>query len=247
MTEEQKYLFDLQGYLILEQVVPSEIVDACNRSLDQYEATDESDYPLPLQLGQDRSPENLYISNILEGDPAFRPLIDIPEVIDVIESISGATYRLNHTYTIYRWGGGYTGLHMHGTPIIDKCQYRCQNGQIVSTLTKAVFPMLDSDFEDGCFAGIPGSHKSNFEKPWGRHPEENPPLVPIPAKAGDCVIFTEAMTHGSFVNTSGKPRRTVYFCYSIGWMKDWGGQHLEFSDQINDGLTEQQQEIIRLK
>ena len=88
MTEEQKYLFDLQGYLILEQVVPSEIVDACNRSLDQYEATDESDYPLPLQLGQDRSPENLYISNILEVDPAFRPLIDIPEVIDVIEALN---------------------------------------------------------------------------------------------------------------------------------------------------------------
>jgi hypothetical protein len=247
MTDEQKYLFDLHGYLVLEQVIPPEVVEACNKVLDQFETMSESGYPPPLQLGQERSPENLYISNILEGDVAFRPLIDIPEVIDVIGTISGSTFRLNHTYTIYRWGGGYTGLHMHGTPIIDKCQYRCANCQIVSTLTKAVFPMLDSNFEDGCFAGIPGSHKSNFPKPWSRHPEENPPLVPIPARAGDCIIFTEAMTHGSFVNTSEKPRRTVYFCYSIGWMKDWGGQRLEFSEQINEGLTDQQQEIVRLK
>jgi hypothetical protein len=247
MTDEQKYLFDLRGYLVLDQVVPAAVLAACNQALTGFEKQEPETYPPPLCLGQDRTDENLYISNILEGDPAFRPLIDLPVVTDVIETVSGSTYRLNHTYTIYRWGGGYTGLHMHGTPIIDKCQYRCESGQIVSTLTKAVFPMLDASAEDGCFAAIPGSHKSNFEKPWGRHPDENPALIPIRAKAGDCIIFTEAMTHGSLTNTSGNPRRTVYFCYSVGWMPDWGGQHLTFSNHVNDGLTERQQEIIRLK
>jgi ectoine hydroxylase-related dioxygenase (phytanoyl-CoA dioxygenase family) len=247
MNDEQKYLFDLHGYIVLPNVVPSDVVAACNAAMDRFETMEVSDYPEPLSLGTPRTEQELYISNILEGDTAFAPLIDLPPVLDIVETISGSTYRLNHTYAIWRWGGGYTGLHMNGTPIIDKCQYRCQNGQIISTLTKAVFPMLDAGPEDGCFAVIPGSHKSNFNRPWGNHPDENPPLVPVPAKAGDCIVFTEALTHGSMVNTSGRPRRTLYYCYSIGWMPDWGGQHLRYSLRATEPLTEAQREILRLK
>lgn len=247
MTEEQKYLFDLQGYIVLEDVVPQSVVKACNKALDPLENMPPEDYPPPLCLGTPKTEQELYISNILEADPVFNPLIDLPEVLDVVEGVTGGPYRLNHTYTIYRWGGGYTGLHMHGTPIIPKCQYHCRNGQMVSTLTKAVFPLLDCDVEDGCFAVIPGAHKSNFLRPWGSHPDENPVLTPIPAKAGDAIIFTEALTHGSVVNTSERPRRTLYYCYSIGYMPDWGGQSLVFSDHVMDGLSEEQREILRLK
>ena len=247
MTDEQKYVFDLQGYLLLENVVPTAMVDACNVALDRFEQMDPSAYPAPLVLGTEKTQENLYISNIMEGDQAFVPLMDLPEVLDVVATVTGGPYRLNHTYTIYRWGGGYTRLHMHGTPIISKCQYHCRNGQMVSTLTKAVFPMLDCGPEDGCFAVIPGAHKSNFPRPWGPEPADNPVLTPVPAKAGDAIIFTEALTHGSLVNTSGKARRTLYFCYSIGYMPDWGEQSLHFSAELTERLSESQREIIRLK
>ena len=143
MTEEQKYLFDLQGYIVLEDVVPKSVVEACNKALDPLEDMPPEDYPPPLCLGTPKTEQELYISNILETGPVFNPLTDLPEVLDVIEGVTGGPYRLNHTYTIYRWGGGYTGMHMNGTPIIPKCQYHCRNGQMVSTLTKAVFPLLD--------------------------------------------------------------------------------------------------------
>ena len=247
MDTEQKYIFDLQGYITLKGVVADEVVGACNAVLDRFETMDENDYPPPLRLGDQRTEKNLYISNILEGDEIFRSLIDIPEVLDVVAEVTGGPYRLNHTYTIYRWGGGYTGLHMHGTPIISKCQYHCRNGQMVSTLTKAVFPLLDCSEEDGCFAVVPGAHKSNFPRPWGNHPDENPALQGVTAEAGDAIIFTEALTHGSLVNTSGRPRRSLYYCYSVAYMPDWGGQHLCFSDEIYHALPEDQREILRLK
>jgi len=247
MNETQKYLFDLNGFLVIENAVPQALVDGCNVVLDRFEGMDPADYPAPLILGDERTEGNLYISNVLEGDDVLLDLMDLPPVLDVIGGVTGAPYRLNHTYAIYRWGGGFTTLHMHGAPVNPKCQYRCHNGQMVSTLTKAVFPMLDCEPEDGCFAVIPGAHKSSFPKPWGKHPHDNPPLAPVTGKAGDCIIFTEALTHGSTVNTSNHPRRTAYFCYSVGWMPDWGGQGLHFTKRINEGLTDAQREVIRVK
>ena len=38
MTDEEKYLFDLQGYVVLKNVVPQELVDGCNEALDRYDA-----------------------------------------------------------------------------------------------------------------------------------------------------------------------------------------------------------------
>ena len=74
-----------------------------------------------------------------------------------------------------------------------------------------------------------------------------PPLIPVPARAGDAIIFTEALTHGSTVNRSGRPRRTLYYCYSIGYMPDWGGQGLHYSDGFAERLSPERREVLRLK
>ena len=41
--------------------------------------------------------------------------------------------------------------------------------------------------------------QANFSRPvaaWGDVPEDNPPLVAVSARAGDAIVFTEAITHG---------------------------------------------------
>lgn len=162
MSEEDTYMFDLQGFIVLRQVVPQHVIQAANRALDRLEqlappcgtgSSAAGDLPVPCVLGDERTQSNLYISNVLEGDLcAFAPFIDVPEVLGVIADTAGGSWRLNHTYSICRWGGGQTMLHGAGTPVNLKTSYRCENGQIISSLTKAVFPLLDSDANSGCFA-----------------------------------------------------------------------------------------------
>ena len=78
-------------------------------------------------------------------------------------------------------------------------------------------------------------------------PKTTPGLEPVPAKTGDAIIFTEALTHGSMVNRSGRPRRTLYYCYSVSWMPDWGGQHLHFSDGFAGRLPDSRRELIAVR
>lgn len=247
MNKEQQYLFDTLGYVVLKQALSQEKVAALNAVLDRLEDADPADYPAGVIPGKEREEHALYLSNIVEADPAFYDLIDHPAVLSVIDHVMLGLYRLNHTNAIYHWGGGYTYMHMGGSPLHPKATYMCQNGQIFSPLTKAVFPLLNHDIEDGCFAVLPGSHKANFPRPTGDHPADNPHLVPLAAEPGDCIVFSEALTHGSFVNTSGRPRRTVYFCYSVGYMPDWGNLGLRFSDGFAEKLTDAQRDVIRLK
>ncbi|MDX1428697.1 MAG: phytanoyl-CoA dioxygenase family protein [Rhodothermales bacterium] len=247
MNEEQKYLFDLQGYIVIKNLLPKHLIDECNEVLSRIEALEPDQYPSSVIQSKERTDSELYVSNIVEADPVFHRLIDIPEVLDVVREVSLGLFRLNHTYAIYRWGEGYTYMHMGATPLHPKATYTCQNGQIFSLLTKAVFPMLNHRPEDGCFAVIPGSHKACFKRPWGDHPDENPPLVPVAAGPGDAVVFSEALAHGSMVNTSGRPRRTVFYCYSVGYMPDWGKLGLSFSEEFSQSLSEDRREIVRLK
>ena len=251
MNDKQKYLFDLQGYIVLKNVVPENIIQSVEKLTRDLLNGSSSSLSNPVTIRDyDDNNNNKRICNIVEADPAFQYFVDIPEVIDIFQEISGDTYRLNHTYGQFWNGtGNYTTFHFHGTPLVPQASYRYHNDRIVSTLTKAVFPLLDCHQDDGCFAVIPGSHKSNFERPWGdhHHPEVCPVIEPVPANAGDCIIFSEALSHGSTVNKSGNNKSTLYYCYSIGWMPDWDDE-LYFSNDILEKLaTEKRRRIVKIK
>ncbi|MBA3687075.1 MAG: phytanoyl-CoA dioxygenase family protein [Planctomycetes bacterium] len=246
LTDAERYLFDLQGFVILRQVVPAAQIAAANTALAKIEALPTESLPKNVTLGAPRFPHDQYFSGVLDADPCFADFIDVPDVLAVIAALTGGMFRLNHAYSITRSTTGYTGLHMGGTPLVHQTHYGCVNGQLYSPLTKAVFPLLPCGPEDGCFAAIPGSHKSNFPRPWGNHPHENPPLVPVIADPGDAIIFSEAVAHGSMVNTSGRLRRTLYFCYSHSWMADWGSQNQRFTSELMARLPERRRRILAL-
>eukprot|EP01044_Picomonas_judraskeda_P018004 COSAG03_NODE_3489_length_1985_cov_662.415164_1_plen_106_part_10 len=81
MSDEDQYMFDLQGFVVLRQVVPQDVIRKANEALDRLEAlappcgtgstsgaqTAAGGLPPPCVLGDQRTESNLYISNVLEG------------------------------------------------------------------------------------------------------------------------------------------------------------------------------------
>lgn len=247
MTPEQRYEFDTQGFCVLKNVFNKSFIEKSNKIIEKLEKIQESQYPENVVHGKPRSKSELYISNIIESDKFFFNLINNKSYIDIIKEIHIGNFRLNHTYSISRWDKGYTYLHMAAKPLHPKATYQCNGEEIFSLTNKVVIPLLGCKKNDGGFGVIPGSHKSNFKRPYSDHPDKNPSFTYVKVDIGDVIVFTEALTHGSFVNTSGKPRRTIFLCYSVGYMPDWGKLGLTFSKNFFNSLTNEQKKIVELK
>lgn len=247
MFEKELYEFDTLGYVTFKNIVSAESLDALHYVFDRYRDDPEL-VILNSHIGKKENlPEEQYISNMIEADQRLHELMRLEPVIDFVRLVMAGNIRVNHSYGIQRFGsGGYTYLHMGGTPIHPKATYSCVNGKIHSLLTKIVIPVSSTGVEDGCFAVIPGSHKANFPRPSGDHPDENKLLVSVEASPGDVIVFSEALCHGSFVKTTETTRKTFYICYSAGFMPDWGRIGLSHSTEFINSLDARLKELVKL-
>ena len=235
MTEEQKYLFDLQGWLLVPEMLSADELTVLNQELDRLLDTPADQFP-----GSSSKHENCADSSvngtdteifcITECGPAFEALIDHPNVMPYMhEMINHRTLRMTHAYAIARYGGDATTLHRGRIPVAGQCQFRFENGQFHCNMIKVVFCLTDLEAGDGGFSVISGSHKSNFKcfyfdkHDTGRnyHPDDVPVLTELTARRGDAIIFSEDLTHGARTNRSGKERRNVYYSYQPSYMPDW--------------------------
>lgn len=248
-TDEIQYLFDLNGYIVFENHFTQHKIEQLKQKL--IEIDDLKSLPEPLTYGKPKTERVSYISNIAEASSAFRDIIKDKCINEVMRNTMGGYYRFNHSYAISHGLGGYTTMHMGGAPLHPKAIYTVQSGTIFSSLMKAVIPLENHTESDGCFCVVPGSHKANFK--YGnefnlRHPKDHPNCTPLAAKPGDLIIFTEALQHGGLENVSGRIRRTIYYCYSLGNVIDWGGDlRLSCSTNLINDSDDTIREIVSLK
>ena len=236
MNDFEFYAFDLQGYLVVENALSQEQVARWNSLLDEYLAQN-----VEAETSAMRS-----ISPHLFGE-AYTELIDNPRMVPYLTTTCGERFRLDHDYIlVHQAGVGTIGRNLHcgGTPYDPSEYYVYRNGKMYNGLTVVAYNLKDVNPGDGGFGCVPASHKSNRPLPTevcdaeGAHP-----LVrEVAAKAGSAVIFTEALTHGSFPWQGHGERRTLFFKYCPIHMA-WGHSY-EKRDNTT-GLTESQQKIMR--
>lgn len=234
MTEHEKYLFDLQGFLVVHDALPQDQVAALNDEWDaRIAALDEPDAP------------NRRFGNPIAWGGAWRGLLDNPRITSCLAELLGPNYRLDHNYADFIQAGlGPIGASLHGgsTPFDPSQYFLFRDGRMYSGLTVAAYNLKDVNPGDGGFGCVPGSHKSNYPYPDDWRDLRNPPpcAQAVPGPAGSAVIFTEALTHGTMPWLGRQERRTAFlkFCpRPLAWSRR--GSQIEDAD-----LTDDQRRIL---
>jgi Phytanoyl-CoA dioxygenase (PhyH) len=233
VTEEQRYLFDLNGYVVLRSVLTSDELAELN------ELIDENDPPAPGEtLASQR------FGGFLQWGPQFRDLLCHPRLLPLLLEWVDPAVRLDRYYAIHMRAGT-SGLPLHGgaQEIDDGSEYFLfRNGEMQNGITTAIWALSDMLGGQGGFVCIPGSHKSNYPRPES-YDYTSDCVVHVELNAGDVLVFTGALAHGTHPWTAPHERRSLVFKYAPGHVA-WGRAYLEWPAELREQLTPRQAALL---
>ena len=220
ISADQRFAFDILGYLHLPgALTPDEVVEYM-RWMDATEGMSveslNADYPEGI-----RHQLNRPVSRMIDADVRFARLLDHPVVTPLLQEFLGEDYRhidndLYYTYPDYAGGNWHRGVPAHPTGYVEE-------GRFVCPMVKVFYCMTDVGPSEGEFVVVPGSHKAHFQV-------ETKGRVDLPAqhifdnvKAGDIIIFNEALLHNGRPNPSQKTRKTLIVNFGRNDARVWQG------------------------
>jgi len=223
MTDIERYLFDINGLLVLRNVLSKEEVQ---RLLDGI-PKDEDGNIIKRREGDDS-----FAGLLGYDEPLFRDLTHHPRIVPYLEYLlanqeegagkSCGCFYLDHEYGLEN-KPGHEGMTFHfgGAPYNPIINYHVQDGQIYCGATTVVWCLTDVDEGEGGFWCLPGSHKAHFLRPKEIILFEYvPETVYQPAvSAGDVILFSEALTHGTRPKIDERNRIALFYKYYPGFMQ----------------------------
>ena len=211
MTDAQKYLFDVRGWLVIPGLLSASELEPIRAHMMAYLYNRDS---LPLHL----------------QDPFGGPgeiLLDHPGIAGVLTEILSHPqlaaedcygFRYDHTGLSHRkagfdnfsphGGGGYFNL------IGNSHFYQMLPGRVHAGLTRVAFELNEIGPGDGGTMFLSGSHKAAYPRPAEISGRESDVWDTYTCPAGSAVIFTEAICHtGTRWTNAERDRLTLFSCY----------------------------------
>ncbi len=230
LSAHERYRFDLDGYIVRRGVLGRRELATLER------ATDDLRFPEPgSTIASQR------FGGHLAAHQSFRDLIDHEGVLGVLVDLCGPAVRLDHAYGLAMASGtDGLGLHGGGTPH-DPSQFSAvRDGRLFNGLVSVMWALVDHPARRGGFCCIPGSHRANFALPTPVDPSW---VLEVPMAAGDVLVFTEALTHGTSTWRARHQRRALFYKYAPGHMA-WGPDYTDLA-ALSPLLTARQQRLIQ--
>lgn len=256
MNDHEKYFFDVNGYIAIRGILSDDWVASLN------EAIDNNPGHVRLRAGEQllsRDSPSLTgshgrgdIGGILNWPQPwcrpFRDLLSFHPALHYMLDLIGNGFRCANANGISMTAGA-EGCALHGGDVVrpNTHLFRYRNGRFWNSLVGVCYQLSDIGPGDGGFVCIPGTHKSNIDPPADvvsmeydlgcyRH---------IEMRAGDALIFTEALTHGTLPWTAAHERRTLLYRYGAGgWSGGKGALRIENYAPFYDDLTPLQQALM---
>jgi hypothetical protein len=245
MTPEQKFFFDLRGWILLPSVLSAPEIEEMKAEV--YDGARQS-YQGTLQTLLDHPAIVGILNEILSEDPF------------VVDDCYG--FRCEGSFTTVREPGwniserGDNGLpHVVRPPQqANAMRYQVAGGKIFGGLTRVVWELEEVKSGQGATSFLSGSHKAHFnyggpdpyrpnigESPWEMNMREVMDDYSCPP--GSVVIFTESLVHAAndWTNPSN-PRCAVFNCYNSIWAQ-W--HRLNLSHEVIETMPSRRQSLFR--
>lgn len=246
MTSEQRYLFDVFGYLHIENALSPEELKACQDATARYIDTPPDQLPPGFGVDGKRHLNGFAFDKCLEA------LTRHPSIWPIIRELTNNKPRLNSgTLQVDLPGeSAVGGLHCAREGFgWESTRYETSHGRIYCD-DIIVFPYMDDvNPGDGGLIVLPGSHKAAFPRPEGlfnnglmHGVEDLPPgVVNITPKAGDILVTSELMTHGIL---EWRPKDRIRRILVLRYRPQHTGLPLPMPDEVRARLSPETLELI---
>ncbi len=235
-TELERYLFDLNGYIVVKNALNKFEINACNKIIDKLKNLKHREWSGYVHGHNYGGKEGLNLQQIYEAGKPFEKLIDHPSWIHhMLEFVGGEdTFDHNHgplfideNFANVRGPGDAIGIHSGNHEGTQRGHYRYENGKFHCGQINILLALNDIGPGDGGTVVIPSSHKANFKHPEfdknrmfrGKlsHAESMTASKEIYLKAGDGLLFVDSLCHGSTKRVNKGERRIVVYRYGPSW------------------------------
>ena len=237
ISKIDKYLFDLNGFIVIQNALNKSEVKACNKIIDKLKKLKHNEWEGYVHGHNYGGKEGLNLQQIYEAGKPFEKLIDHPSWINhMLEFVGGdGTFDHQHgplfigeNFVNVRGPGDAIGIHSGNHEGTQRGHYRYENGKMHSGQVNILVALTDIGKGDGGTVVIPASHKANF-----KHPEfdQNRMLKggkvshaafmtgakEVYLKQGDALLFVDSLCHGSAKRANKGERRVVIYRYGPSW------------------------------
>ena len=264
MTPEQRYLFDVTGYLHIEGVLTGSDLETAQAAADRYIYSDPEQYPpgfrtRPRDLTAEQA-GNLPLIRYENGfayDRSLEAMTMSPATWPIIKEFTDNKPRLVSGTLSYQSyfedqppfsspvtnPGG-----LHGGPLPLLYRYQVKDGRIFCNNFICFFYLTDVEPGDGGLIVVPGSHKGEFALPdyllssdaEGLDAVKDPVVTNLTPRAGDFLIISELTTHGVLRwRRKDKDRRFLILRY----VPQYEGK-MSLPEEILERLAPETQELV---
>jgi hypothetical protein len=249
------FLFDLNGYLILKQVVGPDLLSRLNAAFDAFPEIPYGHWWGNAQRRDYTSHTGYELHNVVECGQPFEELIDHPGWIDLVHRYCGEAGSyvdglfIDEAIASIRKSGGHHPVHSGGFQGALRGAYHYANGAFRCGQCNIILALTDIGPGDGPTMVIPGSHKANFPHPQagdymkGDRMDALPGAVPVYLEKGDALLFVDGLMHGGSSRTNPGERRITIYRYGPIWASTRFGY--EYSRALLDRLTPARRKILQ--
>lgn len=255
MTDREKFLFDLQGFLHVPNFLTDEEVAALNAALDanmdklgedgNSVTADSTTLPGAHRRG-------MFGGMLTWPEPHCRPwreMLAHKKAIPYLNTVHGRGWKIDHAPFVLYSTKGAEGLVLHGATqrVFDGSNYYAYaNDQMRCGMVVLQYQLTDVNAGDGGLCVVPGSHKANYPVPMSiREWDADQTVVRhVPCKAGDMVMFNESTVHGTLPWTAEHARKSLLIRYSPKYLHLAGGFYQTKLPEWVGELTEAQRATL---